>query len=292
MTSINDTQGSGPDFIIIGAMKAGTSTLYSQLAAQTGVFMTSPKEPNFFSDDLIYARGLDWYRALFASAKSGELKGEASTHYTKLPTYPDTVARMSNDLEAPKLIYVIRNPVARAVSHYLHEVSTGRMSKDAPKMFSAHSELVAYGQYAMQIIPFIEAFGRDRVYLSSLEQLKTDPDSEMFAIASFLGTHHKFAWDHKQQPQNISSERIRQFPMHKLFFANPVATRLRRALIPHILRTKIRKARIVTERPALPDQITRMLEAEFLRDHARLSHLFPDHPALRLCYPFIDDAGP
>ena len=51
----------GPDFLIIGAMKCGTTTLQAQLALQEGVFMTTPKEPNFFSDDDVYARGLDWY---------------------------------------------------------------------------------------------------------------------------------------------------------------------------------------------------------------------------------------
>ncbi len=89
-----------PDFIIIGAMKCGTSTLYEQLAAQPGVFMCTPKEPNFFSDDRIYANGLDWYRGLFAPAPAGALCGEASTHYTKLPTHPATLERLV-DARAP-----------------------------------------------------------------------------------------------------------------------------------------------------------------------------------------------
>ena len=57
-----------PDFIVMGAMKCATSTLHEQLAAQPGFFMSKPKEPNFFSDDEIYARGLDWYRSLFAGS--------------------------------------------------------------------------------------------------------------------------------------------------------------------------------------------------------------------------------
>ena len=84
-----------PDFLIIGAMKSGTSTLQAQLAVQPGLFMTTPKEPNFFSDDDIYAKGIDWYRSLFDAAAAGDLKGEASTHYTKLPDYPDTVTRLA-----------------------------------------------------------------------------------------------------------------------------------------------------------------------------------------------------
>ncbi len=57
-----------PDFLIVGAMKCGTSTLAAQLGAQPGLFMTTPKEPNFFSDDDVYARGMAWYRALFDAA--------------------------------------------------------------------------------------------------------------------------------------------------------------------------------------------------------------------------------
>ena len=58
-----------PDYIIIGAMKCGTSTLAAQLGMQDGMFMTTPKEPNFFSDDPIFDNGMDWYRALFTDAK-------------------------------------------------------------------------------------------------------------------------------------------------------------------------------------------------------------------------------
>ena len=81
----------GPDLIIIGAMKCATSTLHDQLARQPGLFMSVPKEPNFFSDDAQYARGFAWYTSLFADARPGTIRGESSTHYTKLPTLPNTV---------------------------------------------------------------------------------------------------------------------------------------------------------------------------------------------------------
>ncbi len=77
-----------PDFIIIGAMKSATTTLHGLLASQPGVFMSTPKEPCFFSDDEVWARGVGWYASLFEAAPAGALLGESSTHYTKLPTYP------------------------------------------------------------------------------------------------------------------------------------------------------------------------------------------------------------
>ena len=60
-----------PDYIVIGAMKCGTTTLAAQLGAQSGLFMTTPKEPNYFSDDDVFARGPDWYSALFDAAAPG-----------------------------------------------------------------------------------------------------------------------------------------------------------------------------------------------------------------------------
>ena len=87
-----------PSFVIIGAMKSATSTLYEQLRRQPGIFMPALKEPNFFSDPAQQSKGLDWYRGLFADAGPGDIIGEASTHYAKLPTYPGTVARMQERL--------------------------------------------------------------------------------------------------------------------------------------------------------------------------------------------------
>ena len=92
--------------------------------------MTTPKEPNFFSDDEIFARGLPWYENLFDAAASDDLKGEASTHYTKLPTYPNAAARLHAAHPDAKLIYLTRDPVERLVSHHIHEWTMGNMGRD------------------------------------------------------------------------------------------------------------------------------------------------------------------
>ncbi len=275
-----------PDFLIIGAMKCGTSTLQAQLACQEGVFMSTPKEPNFFSDDDIHARGLGWYEALFDAAGAGDLKGEASTHYTKLPTYPHTLDRMVQVLPQPRLIYMIRNPLERAVSHYIHEWSEARMGADPRAAFDAHPELVQYGCYAMQIAPFIDAYGPERILLTSLEQLSGDPEGEFARIAAFLGLGGGASWRADLAPQNVSAERIRRLPMQGLLLDNPVAAALRRSLVPKAVRDWVRQRRTIGDRPRLPDALQDRLRAEFLRDRAALARLFPAHPALDLCYPF------
>ncbi|MFT6073172.1 MAG: hypothetical protein ACJAZ1_000078 [Yoonia sp.] len=276
------------DFIIIGAMKCGTTTLQAQLAAQPGIFMTTPKEPNFFSDDAVYAQGQGWYRSLFYDAAPGDLKGEASTHYTKLPTYPQTVARMSQVLMAPRLIYVIRNPVTRAVSHYIHEWSEGRMSQDAIAAFASDATLQAYSHYPMQLAPFIDAFGLDAIHLTSLELMKADPDGEMAKISTHLQVSTPLVWDNDMGAQNVSAQRVRRLPLQRLIVDNPVATFLRHNLVPKAVRNRIREGRTITARPELPQELRRQLEDVFTPDRAALEALFPGHPALPLCYGFTD----
>jgi hypothetical protein len=277
-----------PDFLIIGAMKCGTSTLAAQLAAQPGVFMTTPKEPNFFSDDAIHARGLDWYESLFAAARPEDLKGEASTHYTKLPTHPDTVARLAAAVPAPKLIYMIRNPMARAVSHYIHEWTMGVMEGDIAAAVSAHPELVDYGRYGHQIAPYVARFGRERILLTSLEAMEAAPQAVLEQVWAFLGASGRPVWQQERARENASAERIRRFPLHGLVFDNPVARTLRRRLVPQAIRDRIKRRRQMTARPELPEPLERQLRAVFAEDFAALAALFPDRPDLRRSYPFLD----
>ena len=275
-----------PDFLIIGAMKCGTSTLQAQLAAQPGVFMTTPKEPNFFSDDAVWARGLGWYESLFAGAPPGSLKGEASTHYTKLPTYPDCLDRLASVLPAPKLIYMIRNPVARMVSHYIHDRTLGRMPCDVTAALQAHPELVAYSRYAMQIAPYAERFGAERVLLVSLERLEAEPQAELERVGAFLGLAAPL-WQEDLARLNASAERIRRLPLHELVMGNPVATALRRALVPQGMRDALKRRLQIRERPRLPDALVRRLEDEFAEDYARLRALFPGQHHVGASYSFV-----
>ncbi|SFU12579.1 sulfotransferase family protein [Sedimentitalea nanhaiensis] len=276
----------GPDFLVIGAMKCGTSTLAAQLAVQDGVFITTPKEPNFFSDDDVYARGPDWYAALFQEAHAQDLKGEASTHYTKLPTYPQTLNRMQAMLPTPRLVYMIRNPVKRAESHYIHEWTEGRLGRDPEQAFAQCREIVDYGCYGMQIAPFVQAYGATNIHLTSLEQIKADPDRAFAAIAAFLGLPDGTAWKHDLPAQNVSTERIRRLPLQAVLVDNPVARGLRRTLVPKSVRTWIRNQRKMTTRPDIPGVLMQRMQARFLEDRAQLAEFFPDHPALDLCYPF------
>jgi hypothetical protein len=277
----------GPDYIVIGAMKCGTSTLAAQLGAQQGLFMTTPKEPNYFSDDAVYAQGADWYQNLFAPVASGDLRGEASTHYTKRPDYPDTLARMQAHCGADlRLVYMIRNPMQRLVSHYIHSWSEGEISQPIGAALTQDSRLVDYGRYGWQITPFIEAFGSNSVVLTSLERLRQDPDAELARVAAHIGHKGTVSWDDTLGAQNVSSKRTRKLPLHNLLVDNPLATALRRTLVPKALRTRIRENRQVKDRPDIPVSLRSYLENLFCEDKRRLADVFPGDPSLRLAYPF------
>jgi len=277
---------SRPDYIIIGAMKCGTSTLAAQLGQQEGLFMTAPKEPNYFSDDAVFAKGADWYAQLFDAAAAGDIKGEASTHYTKQPDYPQTLPRMTKALPEVKLVYMIRNPMVRLVSHYIHAWSEGEVSTPLDQALKDHGALVDYGRYGWQIAPFIEAYGADAILLTSLERLKAEPDAELARIAAHLGHEGAVAWIKDQATQNVSSQRVRKFPLHGLLVGNPVATALRRLLVPQALRDKIRSSRQISERPEIPASARAGLEKLFLEDRAIMNSYFPGDVTLDLAYPF------
>ena len=276
-----------PDFLIIGAMKCGTSTLQAQLAAHPEIFMTTPKEPNFFSDDAVFAQGLDWYGALFDTAPPGAIKGEASTHYTKLPTYPDCLDRLSATLSAPKLIYLIRDPIARAVSHYSHEWSMGNLAGDIDLALNSHPELIEYGRFGAQIAPYVRRFGAGNIRVFSLEGVRQNPQAMLAEIGEFLGCNTPLVWQEDLQQMNASAQRTRRFPLHGLLFDNRGATWLRRTLVPQSIRNRIKTSRQLQAVPQFSPKNIQHLQGVFTKDYGQLMQMFPKAGHLAASYPFI-----
>jgi hypothetical protein len=221
-----------PDFIVIGAMKSATTTLHAQLAQQPGFTMSRPKEPNFFSDDRIYARGWQWYSSLFASARAGDLCGESSTHYTKLPDYPQTISRMARDMPQIKLIYVMRHPIDRLMSHYVHELTTGRIKSDIHDAVEQHGELIEYSRYGMQLGPFVDHYGFENILPVFFPRLVCHSQPELERIGRFLGHKGPLRWDSSMKPQNRGNERLGPSPIRQALVQAPVLSTLRQRVMP------------------------------------------------------------
>lgn len=251
-----------PDFVIIGAMKCATSTLHDQLARVEGVSMSEPKEPNFFSDELNWAKGMGWYESLFDSMPSSDLKGESSTHYTKLPTYPLCVSRMREHLPSARFIYVMRDPINRIVSQYIHEWSQ-RVIEDGCSIDDAidlHPNLVEYSKYATQVSPYVEEWGMNRVLPVFFERLMQNPQEEFERVGRFLGITSEMRWD-TSDAQNVSAQRQRRGPVMDAILGNRALQIIRRTLMPEAVRAKFRSRWTMKERPVLSDASIEKLHA-------------------------------
>jgi hypothetical protein len=262
-----------PDFIVIGAMKCGTSSLHDQLAAQPQLFMSTPKEPNFFSDDETYARGMPWYRSLFREATDAQLCGESSTHYTKLPDRPHTVERLRAACPRVKLVYVIRNPIDRLISHFIHGWTEREIAGPLATALERHPELIAYGEYGRQLAPYRAAFGDDSILLLTFERLVREPERELDRLGRFLAVDPPLRWNHEMAASNVSAERLRQSPLRDAILEFPPLRTLRRRLVPPAWRARVKALWQMRRRPELaPDQRAR-LEAHFDADLASLQEL-------------------
>ena len=255
-----------PDFIIIGAMKCATSTLHDQLAVQPGILMSDPKEPNFFSNDDIYAQGLEWYGNLFKDADDNTLCGESSTHYTKLPTYPDTITRMQTVMPALKLIYVMRHPIDRLVSQYIHHWTEKEVSVDINRAVTTLPILMEYSMYTKQLTPFITAYGQENILPVFFDSLVSRPQHELERVCRFLGYGPSPQWDLELQASNVSSQRLQVNALRDAVVDNPVVTFIRRKFIPQRIRDLIKKPWQMEKRPMLTPETTARLKLKFDED--------------------------
>ena len=259
-----------PDFLIVGAMKCATSTLHEQLAVQPGIFMTNLKEPNFFSDNDQYDKGMEWYLSHFQPAKTHELCGESSTHYTKLPTYPETIERIQKHLPDVKLIYVMRHPIDRLKSQYVHEWSQKVISVEINQAIQQYPELIDYSRYTMQLKPYLETFGQERILPVFFERMLTHPQEELERVCRFIGYHSKPIWNSEIDAQNVSSERMRKNELRDFFVEAPGLQQLRRWFIPKSFRTWVRSLWTLKKKPEIEPQQLEYLQAIFDEDLAVL----------------------
>lgn len=259
-----------PDFVTIGAMKCATSTLHEQLGRQPNIFMSEPKEPNFFSNDEEYAKGIGWYEGLFAEAPAGALLGESSTHYTKLPTYPETIDRLARHAPEAKFIYIIRHPVERLVSQYIHEWTQRLTSKPINEAVLELPILTDYSRYAYQLRPWLERFGQERILLVYFESLSARPQCELERVCRFIGYEGAPQWDFQLEADNVSSQRLRKSPVRDAIINAPLIRTVRKNLIPRTVRDRIKAYWSMKTRPEMSAELRGLLTETFDLDLADL----------------------
>jgi hypothetical protein len=185
-----------PDFLIIGGAKSGTTTLYRYLCRHPQVYMSTPKEPDFFAVDTQYAQGIDWYSSLFNEAKPEQVCGEASTTYSRSQQYPQAAERIAQALPKVKMIYIMRHPVDRAYSFYVHKQKEGwRHQKKSFETFEQtiehQSEFLDSSYYLEQITKFLQFFSRESFLFLLMEDLIQQPAKTVKTTLDFINVDSK-----------------------------------------------------------------------------------------------------
>ncbi len=178
-----------PNLFVVGAMKSGSTTLHDYLAEHPEIFMSAEKEPGFFVAELWGNKSPTEYEDLFADATGEKYLGESSTHYTKLPTYPGVAEKIYQYNSLAKILYIVRHPVERTISHYFHNRRSLRYHAETRSIITAISEDKAYtdySNYAMQLEPYIRLFGRANVYIVTFEKMISSPQVEMSKVFAWL----------------------------------------------------------------------------------------------------------
>lgn len=218
-----------PHFIVIGAMKAGTTSLFTYLSAHPEVFLHPRKELSFFvwpSHEQVVSR----YEAFFTNAPPGARCGDVSTQYAKYPMFKEVPRRIAALLPDVRLIYAVRDPVRRAISHYHHEVLIGNSPAPIDEALRSDPIYVDFGRYRMQLSHYEPYFAPEQVHVVVLEELQRSPAGEMRRILQHIGCDPNRLPQNLDRRANVSSERVVLTPTIRAIQGHPIYRRIQYSL--------------------------------------------------------------
>jgi hypothetical protein len=178
------TSGRDPDFLIIGAMKAGTTSLFRWISSIEDVRVPDQKEMDFFSGDN-WERGFDWYREQFPVGP--HVTGEASPSYTHPAKAGLSASRIHDSYPHMPMIFLARDPTDRARSHYRHSVQRGRENRRFEEAASPDSDYVVGSLYSHGLEPYLTRFPTSQILILTFERLTGDSGEGWASILDFLG---------------------------------------------------------------------------------------------------------
>lgn len=281
-----------PTFLIIGASKCGTTSLYAYLAQHPDVFMSSPKEPNFFNRDPADPRSdLPWsrrdgYEGLFAAGSGARARGEASAAYLWSPRAPGAIR---DAIPAARLIVLLRDPVARAFSAWLHLRQRGLEpigdffdAVDAEAERSASEELsnltryVEAGRYHEQLQRWLSVFAVGQLQVHLTEDLERDPLTVVARCCEHIGVDAGFRPDTTIRHNRSGVARSPRLGRAIHGWGRSRLSAAVRAVVPRRTRASVRsslQAANLRPAPPLPDDAYERLAPRFADDVARLRAL-------------------
>lgn len=193
-----------PNFIIIGAMKSGTSTLHSNLQLHPEIGMSKSKEPSYFNKR-IFKYDLNWYRDQFTNEK--KINGESSPNYSKKQLYPGTAERIYETLPNVKLIYLMRDPIDRIISHLHHNLYRSRLKYNEIDQVVLNSEnYILTSSYNYQIEEYLKFFHKEQILFLTTEELHLNLNRTLNKICDFLNVSN-FDFSEAYKIRNQSSRK-------------------------------------------------------------------------------------
>jgi hypothetical protein len=282
-----------PNLLILGAARAGTTSLYRYLGTHPAIYMSPVKEPNFFAfagrsvrftgpgDEGINRRTttrLEDYRALFAGAGPASVRGEASTVYLY---HPEAARRIAEQVPGAKLVVVLRDPVERAYSAYLHLRRAGRepLASFADALAAEPARIAAgwqhfwhyaaMGFYAGQLEAYLERFPRAQLRVLRFEDFARDPRRALSELAAFLGVEDRFAVEPGAEHRSTA---VPRGPLAGRLLA--AGRRLERWVPPRLRPRLARGAQsLLATRPPLAPEVRSALAERYRDELPRLERL-------------------
>ncbi len=180
-----------PNLIIIGGLKCGTTSIHHYLGLHPEIQMSKPKELNFFVEELNWDLGLDWYRGRFDDRFP--VRGESSPHYTNMPRYTGVAERIREHCPDAKLIYMVRDPISRILSHWRHATGAGYETRAMEDVLLRDDQTyVTRSMYWMQLQPYMDLFPKEQISVIAQEELQGDREGTMRRAFSFAGVDPDF----------------------------------------------------------------------------------------------------
>lgn len=183
----SDTKSLLPTFVIIGAMRAGTSTLHRWLGDHPDVCMSPREDLDFFLETGSWDRGVGWYRLRFGTCHWEQARGETSPGYANTHLDPGVPKRMRSVIPDVRLIYVVREPIERMRSMYRHRVSDGDETKSFLDAVTDDADYTDAGRYIDHIGAFLAEFDKKQLLVITTEQLAADPVGTMKVVHGHIG---------------------------------------------------------------------------------------------------------
>jgi Sulfotransferase family len=248
-----------PTFLVIGAMKSGTTSLYDYLASHPQVFMARPKELHFFTEGKNWRRGRAWYEGHFAGAERAPARGEASPSYSQADIFPGVPDRIAEVLPDVRLVYIVRHPIERMCSMYLHQVASGLEPLPVADAFRANAYYLNASRYSWQLDQHLERVPPERIKVITTDALRDEPKRTLADLFAFIGVDPARAPTSPARRGQTERKRM-AVPLKARLARIPGYAALKRAA-PQPVRRAIRQATTRPVDPAMAD-LPADLEAE------------------------------